>query len=290
MKIFKMFLGITLVVSIMIMLIGCDVFDPKAEGQLGTGLSHEGKLVDAFNDEAAEQKDGDIPDLVDPSEPLANVPKDPDEPGEEPSGPDDWHPNGDPPKSDFIFFPEPSSFGHESAIYVVIKKEWKIPAGSPVDPIDDLYVLADEGPLTAIKNKYYPDATIGNSSGMADTKTLIMEKGPTHPVDPSISNAEGFFWLKIPANLKSFTRKDWVTYNGFRMEFVNRSAPDNWDNSRISFDSTRRTKCGAYMTKYTKNSFIADPYVPTQDDYGQYYQMRLNFSNENNWYTIPPTD
>ena len=258
MKISKMFLGITLIFSIMVMLIGCDVFDPAAKGALGKDLSTVGKLVDAFNDDVREADEAKgIPDPPDPNAELS------------------FNPVGTPPTSRFVFFDKENFKVKQDYIYIVIPKIM-------APPIDILYLMGDTDPITEIRDRVYPNASIGSTAGMSSLKTLVMEKSDKNPTNGAAGEC---FFIKIPGDLSTFTRKDWVAYNGLRMEFVDRSKPNNWDNCRLSFQSDLDTKCSAAMPY--QQEYHNDPYTPSKDDYGQYYQVKLSFDNVVGWFVIP---
>jgi len=273
MKDVKLFLSIATIFVLMSMLIGCDVFDPNNGGRLGGDLNNDGRLYDAVlgRDNTSDPETEDAPN---PKEELDFMP---------PAG-------SKPPTSKFIFFPTDYLTTAIPRIYVVIP--------NIMDPtVDTLYLLGDEDVLKKINYRVYGDSlNIGNTRSMnKKLKTIPM----MFSADAPITGVQGslpseYFYIEIPADLEKFTRPDWIQsdpsqslFRGFRMEFVNRAEPDDWDDCRISFVGIKK-RSGMVMP-YSKDEFFKDPYANQNDDYGNWFQIRLNFDNRKKYHVPPPT-
>lgn len=259
MKISKMFLGITLIFSIMVMLIGCDVFD--GTGKLGKDLNRVGKLADAFNEDVL-KADNDPPNPPDQDKPVSFSP----DPSKYKAG-----------NSKYVFFMAAPDFDDGSDdIYIVIPK-----AMSPL--VDNLFILGFTGPLKEIRDRNYPDAEVV-SARRVDPKLsyLEMEKGtPPAALNTGYTNA---FWIRIPGNLKNYTGIGWSGRNkGLRLEFT-KEANDktkSWVGLRLDFVSEKES-----FATMNDATFPNDPYAGGSDLNGAFYQIVLDFENYTNWYVM----
>lgn len=299
MKNIKLFVGIASVFLLMFVLISCDVFDrrftstgsPEQGSQAGQwgrnvqgdpnkvnpapgeDIGAKGKLYDSFDN---------TPDtnMATANEKVYENYKN----NYENSQPN--HPYAEIdllPRSRYVYFSKDFNIGTQSGtVYVVIND-----AITPSVP--DLWLMAQTNVCLELAEYYGldPKDAVGSAANANKSLSTIQMKKARRSVLNGLINENTLvtgtqsaevFYLDFPFNFKARTTNSGWFPQGVRMEFINVASPGGWDGPRISLAAKKGTKAKNSMSTPI-STYFADPFTPNADDFGEHYQIRLEFDN-----------
>ena len=275
MKNIKLFVGITTIFALMMMLVGCDVFNGNGRWGLPGKDSGYGKIYDAFAKDPKANDKG-LKDAPDPDALISLRPN-----------------------SRFVFLPEsvdPYNPNPTGDIYVVIPKTMTLnpgdpSAGWPIQSLDKLYALIGGSAIaSAIASHNGKTANTVTGGVPAYLKTIEMDYSTTHPVTGETSSS-GYFYIKIAADM-ALTGANWYAGPdgdpvnggvGVRVEFTNDITFHDWDEyTRLVFGGHINAYKGFATMGLTTNEMFDDPFISRENNF--ITQIRLDFGNKKSFF------